>query len=183
MTCFTTRHIQGGGWGQHFSTLRAPKLMTYWAPRVFNLLDTPLGIGPLLNLLSSITLFFCFAVTNYSLFKKYQTHFKVSATTFESLCDQPHQFWSWVSLKSVPNSQATFLVWIDDKIIMFKPKSNARRTFYHVSWNLQDAGNVWLPYPYRSTTHLVTVGRNGVQISCYQFMAKLSWNQSIVELG
>ena len=45
MTCFTTRHIQrggGGGWGQHFSTLRAPKLMTHWAPRVFDLLDTPL---------------------------------------------------------------------------------------------------------------------------------------------
>ena len=34
MTRFTTRHIQGGGgWGQHFSTLRAPKLMTHWAPR------------------------------------------------------------------------------------------------------------------------------------------------------
>ena len=46
MTCFTTRHIQagGGGWGQHFSTLRAPKLMTHWAPRVFDLLDTPLII-------------------------------------------------------------------------------------------------------------------------------------------
>ena len=50
MTCFTTRHIQrgggggGGGWGQHFSTLRAPKLMTHWAPRVFDLLDTPLQV-------------------------------------------------------------------------------------------------------------------------------------------
>ena len=31
-----------GRWGQHFSTLRAPKLMTHWAPRVFDLLDTPL---------------------------------------------------------------------------------------------------------------------------------------------
>ena len=41
ITCFTTRHIQGG-WGQHFSTLRAPKWMTHWAPRVFDLLDTPL---------------------------------------------------------------------------------------------------------------------------------------------
>ena len=51
MTCFTTRHIQrgGGGWGQHFSTLRAPKLMTHWAPRVFDLLDTPLGIAPVTN--------------------------------------------------------------------------------------------------------------------------------------
>ena len=32
----------GGGWGQHFSTQRAPKLMTHGAPRVFDLLDTPL---------------------------------------------------------------------------------------------------------------------------------------------
>ena len=31
------------GWGQHFSTLREPKLMTHWAPRVFELLDTPLS--------------------------------------------------------------------------------------------------------------------------------------------
>ena len=39
LACFTTRHIQGG-WGQYFSILRAPKLMTHWAPRVLDLLDT-----------------------------------------------------------------------------------------------------------------------------------------------
>ena len=37
----------GGGVRATFSTLRAPKLMIHWAPRVFDLLDTPLIRGHL----------------------------------------------------------------------------------------------------------------------------------------
>ena len=52
----------GGDECKYFSTLRAPQLMTHWAPRVFDLLDTPLQYARKFYMLQRFLFwgFFCF---------------------------------------------------------------------------------------------------------------------------
>ena len=102
MTCFTTRHIQRGGGGQHFSTLRAPKLMTHWAPRVFDLLDTPLiniiiicTVPPSVSFTQSIT-WYIISCTWPSLTTC--SHFEVTWSFFSDVFT--HVFCTWASHSS-----------------------------------------------------------------------------------